>query len=141
MRRWQKIGSRPGQYARTHNSWSGMRQRCQNESAHGFAAYGGRGIRVCERWQDFELFLLDMGPRPLGKTIDRIDADGHYEPGNCRWASAKLQTLNRRPRSMWVPSAKKAIKAKRRANLKSKAIELRNWRAEQKENMRRRKRN
>ncbi len=81
---------------RTYKSWISMRQRCRNANAPNFASYGGRGIAVCARWDSFELFLADMGPRPEGMSIDRIDVDGNYEPGNCRWATPKQQQANRR---------------------------------------------
>lgn len=80
--------------------WWSMRQRCDNPANKAFANYGGRGIRVCERWQSFENFRADMGMRPSDElSIDRIDNDGNYEPGNCRWATAKEQRANQRPRS------------------------------------------
>lgn len=82
----------------TYRTWSAMIRRCTNQNAVQWPYYGGRGITVCERWRTFENFLTDMGERPAGKTIDRINVDGDYEPENCRWATAIEQNRNQRPR-------------------------------------------
>lgn len=80
----------------THVSWQAMRQRCNDAGRENFAYYGGRGIKVCERWDSFKSFLEDMGERPAGHSLDRIDPNGDYEPGNCRWIPAANQAANRR---------------------------------------------
>jgi hypothetical protein len=79
----------------TYNSWLSMKARCSNPKDVNFKRYGGRGIKVCERWMDFRNFLQDMGERPGREySLGRLDNDGNYEPGNCRWATRRQQTNN-----------------------------------------------
>ncbi|MNI59308.1 hypothetical protein D3C87_1151750 [compost metagenome] len=79
-----------------------MKTRCYNENFEHYHHYGGRGIKVCDRWlESFWNYVEDVGPKVEGKTLDRKDNDGNYEPGNMRWATAKEQAQNRRPNSGW----------------------------------------
>lgn len=103
--RWTRYGDTDFHGRKTHGhygeptyvSWYSMKTRCLNPNAASYARYGGRGIRVCTRWMQFENFLADMGMRPVGTTLDRIDRFGNYEPGNCRWATPRQQRLNQGP--------------------------------------------
>src|SRR6266487_506032 len=87
----------------TYRSWANMLDRCKSKRRSDYPRYGGRGIRVCRRWRDFARFLEDLGPRPPGLQLDRIDNSRGYEPGNCRWATPKQQANNRRPRRRRAP--------------------------------------
>lgn len=86
-------------YSVESTAWKGMRARCLNKNSPKYPIYGGRGITICKRWESFMAFYEDMGPRPDPTySLDRIDVNGNYEPGNVRWASKTIQAQNRRNR-------------------------------------------
>lgn len=83
-------------FAGAFSSWLSMMRRCLNPADRAYPNYGGRGVSVCERWLDYRNFLSDMGPRPLGHSLNRIDNDGDYRPSNCQWADDATQMRNTR---------------------------------------------
>lgn len=90
-----------GKKSRTYRSWQAMIERCTRGTCPEYKRYGAKGITICERWRVFVNFLSDMGERPVGTSLDRIDNDRGYEPGNCRWATRSAQDRNTK-RNHWV---------------------------------------
>lgn len=102
---------RHGMYrTKTYSSWRAMLSRCRNRKDVSFPYYGGRGIKVCDRWKSFDNFFEDMGERPTNTTIDRLSSDGNYEPGNCRWATREEQDANKPYRGTKRPNAYKRVR-------------------------------
>lgn len=102
---------------RTYRSWWGMMARCYRTDDRDYRYYGARGIRVCDRWHVFEKFLEDVGTRPAGMSIDRVDNDGDYDPGNWRWATPTQQARNSR-RVKLTPELAAAIRVVAAAGMK-----------------------
>lgn len=111
----------------THNIWMAMRDRCGNKKSVRYSDYGGRGIRVCKRWQMFAHFLSDMGERPVGMSVDRIDNNGDYTPSNCRWADRYQQANNARSNKhiIWCGEALTEAQWSRRLGLKRTTLQHR----------------
>ncbi len=105
-KQWLRHGhAAKGHVTKLFKVWATMLQRCNNPKNTGYFWYGYRGIKVCERWESYQNFLTDMGPSyKTGLSIDRINNDGNYEPGNCRWATAKQQRMNCRPKGSCGPN-------------------------------------
>jgi len=89
-------GAANGKPSPTYQTWKSMQKRCNNPNNPKWRDYGGRGIRICERWNEFANFLADMGEKPAGTSIERVDNDAGYEPGNCIWADIATQSWNKR---------------------------------------------
>lgn len=101
-----------------YSPWKAMRMRCNNPNNANYDRYGGRGIKVCDRWNDFSAFLEDMGPRPTpDHTIERRDNDGDYEPGNCFWAT-RLEQAHNTSRSIILPDGRVLATLVRESGLK-----------------------
>lgn len=109
IQKWQH-NSRDPWVRKTYAAWCSMRRRCNNPKDRGYSDYGGRGITVCERWASFDNFVEDMGFAPKGKSIERVDVNGHYDPFNCIWATRKEQANNTR-KNVYVTIGERTLTA------------------------------
>jgi len=98
--RLEAITSHGMKHSSTYRSWSDMKSRCNDPNTLDYKRYGGRGIKVCDRWNAFQLFYADMGEKPKGLSLERIDNNKGYSPDNCKWATRKEQSRNQRPNRM-----------------------------------------
>lgn len=112
----------------TYKSWRNMRQRCYDPNVPRYSMYGGRGIKVCDRWKDYLAFLEDMGERPEGYSLERIDVDGDYEPGNCEWIPREHQAKNQTTTVRWVLDGEIVIQAEAARRLGTHPSNLLHWR-------------
>lgn len=96
-----------GRHTKTYTAWQAMLRRCDNPNNKAYKWYGGRGINVCDRWKTYAHFLKDMGESPKGMSLDRINNDGNYEPGNCRWTTRLEQSHNRSDTKMVLYNGKR----------------------------------
>jgi len=108
----------------TYKSWSQMRYRCTNPNNNRRDSYMGKGIKICERWNDFENFLEDMGECPENMSIDRINNDGDYEPSNCKWSNAEEQARNRSSTRLSIEIAAHIILERRKGTTYTKIAEM-----------------
>jgi len=113
----------------THISWCAMRSRVLNKTTNGFRNYGGKGIKICERWENFSDFLQDMGERPSKDyVLDRINPNGNYEPNNCRWITKEKSALNKTNSKIWVVKGKQYNSSKEAAKANNVSMQtIRLW--------------
>jgi hypothetical protein len=117
------------QQQQTYKAWVSMRRRCNDTKSKCYTNYGARGIRVCDEWNSsFEAFYRDVGDKPdASLTLDRIDNDRGYEPGNVRWATRAEQNRNRRPRSQWKPTRPHGRRTDVLLTFKGKTMTMTDW--------------